>query len=370
MREYNYDELYHHGIKGRRWGVRRFQNEDGSLTPAGERRYNDSDNNNALKVKKKSKHRLRLEENYKARGMTLEQAEAAAKKRIRTERIIAAAGAITLTACAAYLAKDKIKDRIGGVIKAGDDLQRVEFSGDGKLYDEFYMSRGKHDNARYKGMLGANRFQQNVWHNGKAEAYLMKLQARENVKIAPNAKAAKVFGELYKNDPDFRRSVEEHVSSHFTGRNRVDPKDISPKNIRKMYDNFNAALIDIRKGGSGADKKFYNKLKSAGYGAIRDINDMKYSGYNAKNPLIVFNNSNNNISVKSIQKMVEASQIMKDNVEQLAKAQHETNVNEYLTALSVGGIQVGTGLTVAALVSRLKGDRKRNANEDEKSKST
>lgn len=33
------DELYHHGIKGMRWGVRRYQNEDGSLTPAGERHY-------------------------------------------------------------------------------------------------------------------------------------------------------------------------------------------------------------------------------------------------------------------------------------------------------------------------------------------
>ena len=32
-------ELYHHGIKGQKWGVRRFQNKDGSLTPAGERRY-------------------------------------------------------------------------------------------------------------------------------------------------------------------------------------------------------------------------------------------------------------------------------------------------------------------------------------------
>ena len=34
------NELYHHGITGMRWGFRRFQNEDGSLTPEGELRYN------------------------------------------------------------------------------------------------------------------------------------------------------------------------------------------------------------------------------------------------------------------------------------------------------------------------------------------
>lgn len=34
----NQNELYHHGIKGQRWGIRRFQNKDGSLTKAGQRR--------------------------------------------------------------------------------------------------------------------------------------------------------------------------------------------------------------------------------------------------------------------------------------------------------------------------------------------
>lgn len=31
--------LYHYGIKGQRWGDRRYQNEDGSLTEEGRKRY-------------------------------------------------------------------------------------------------------------------------------------------------------------------------------------------------------------------------------------------------------------------------------------------------------------------------------------------
>lgn len=34
----NNEQLYHHGIKGMKWGIRRFQRKDGSLTPAGEKR--------------------------------------------------------------------------------------------------------------------------------------------------------------------------------------------------------------------------------------------------------------------------------------------------------------------------------------------
>ena len=32
------NELYHHGIKGQKWGVRRYQNADGSLTSAGRKK--------------------------------------------------------------------------------------------------------------------------------------------------------------------------------------------------------------------------------------------------------------------------------------------------------------------------------------------
>ena len=43
------DELYHHGIKGQKWGLRRFQNSDGSYTDAGKRRRANSDRDWAAK---------------------------------------------------------------------------------------------------------------------------------------------------------------------------------------------------------------------------------------------------------------------------------------------------------------------------------
>lgn len=39
------DELYHWGIKGQKWGIRRYQNEDGTLTEAGKKRYNTNSGN-------------------------------------------------------------------------------------------------------------------------------------------------------------------------------------------------------------------------------------------------------------------------------------------------------------------------------------
>ena len=42
-------ELYHHGIKGQRWGIRRYQNPDGSYTSEGKARRS-SENSSAKKA--------------------------------------------------------------------------------------------------------------------------------------------------------------------------------------------------------------------------------------------------------------------------------------------------------------------------------
>lgn len=46
------DELAHHGVKGMKWGVRRYQNSDGTLTPAGKKRKAKQDYKDAKKAAK------------------------------------------------------------------------------------------------------------------------------------------------------------------------------------------------------------------------------------------------------------------------------------------------------------------------------
>lgn len=73
------DELYHHGIKDQKWGIRRFQNPDGSLTEEGRRRYGRMKslaNDAAVKAKAAVK---RVASDYHERTQKKREAKAAEK---------------------------------------------------------------------------------------------------------------------------------------------------------------------------------------------------------------------------------------------------------------------------------------------------
>ena len=85
LRLYNYpsSELYHHGIKGQKWGVRRFQNSDGSLTNAGRSRYTNDPtvvkSKENLKTSKKAYKKAQRKANVTSTANNIKKANLAKK---------------------------------------------------------------------------------------------------------------------------------------------------------------------------------------------------------------------------------------------------------------------------------------------------
>lgn len=321
--------LEHYGIKGQQWNVRRFQNEDGTLTPEGMRRYgvgqgdkrisarefsrmadnykqNKSYDDSIRKRIQKEKEegvdignrRRALEQKFLEKGYTKEQAEIKAFKQKRIESVVKVVGAVAVAAAVTYGAikgRQLIHRYADKTIKSGTALQRISDTPVDDMGRTVFVSPDKGDWVKYRGQYGAQlneRHGQLKFQNALRKftgqeplkvndsIYQVTGTASSNIKVAGERTGKKIFNDLMKNDSAFKKDFDEHVRPMLPS---------SPKNPTADYELFNRALgTHNNEGLVRARTKFYDALKNKGYGGLIDVNDRRYSGYNSKNPTIMF----------------------------------------------------------------------------------
>ena len=138
-------ELYHHGIKGQRWGVRRFQNADGTLTAAGKQRYySDSERKEILNkvIRSKSTHGIEEIEDAKDflvnQRKTLKKEHSDIEKKFKSDFYKLLEDPKMDSDFLEYIRKD-IKESLGGSENGKVDDDLIEFAVSANL--EGYLFR-------------------------------------------------------------------------------------------------------------------------------------------------------------------------------------------------------------------------------------
>lgn len=282
--------IVHHGIKGQKWGVRRYQYADGTLTPAGRKRYGDT---NASPVKKS----VRLV------GSKISELSNSTRTLITG------------------------KQYVDGCIKNGTTLARIQTAKNFEKF-AFYATYKQHDTDEYMGLFGRN-----LMDRAKAEAeraekiasetgsksdakiasdlrdkadnikvYQLKLKTIKTLKVPSDENASDITANLMKEDEfrknliasiedskeKMRRPAQQILFSQAQNALNKDPDKMTKSEKVAVYKAFNLSLVNHNKQEIAAQDRFYSELKKKGYNALLDYNDKEFSSYHAKRPMIVF----------------------------------------------------------------------------------
>ena len=262
------DSLEHHGIKGQKWGVRRYQNPDGSLTPEGMARYNRIMQAHADDADFKLDVARR-------RAKTGESKEIAAINVQRSRNIKRAVIGGTVAVAASYLAYQKLNqmhnDKNDYTVNVGELIGTRYQTGDKLNQDSRYYVNAKPntmDNAMYRKWARGIAGKDNAYHQ-------VDIKANKQMKFAGGNKAREEAKKYLDENPLIR-------------------------GVYKDEDNFLRTAPMI---GEEAFSGYANRLKKQGYAGIIDTNDNNPNqGYGTKKPLIVFGDSSaqNSVTVKKL----------------------------------------------------------------------
>lgn len=193
--ECDYNSIYHHGVKGMKWGVRRYQNEDGTLTPEGRRKYG------------------KLFDKYKKRGYSDGHALTMAKnsRSDGKKRAIAALGGLAGTTIGSVLINQGLEEQeMANILRRSSGIaQKTKLNKKTALGLALglgsaavaggYLAYKNHKDAKNKKKVNSNKVQ---------DAYISKLKSRYNKVKKENPKWIKdnfgndSFKSIINNDPD------------------------------------------------------------------------------------------------------------------------------------------------------------------------
>ena len=281
---YSSDYLYHHGIKGMQWGVRRYQNPDGSLTAAGKKRVSQRRPDDIVIKKGTQLNNVGSKENLKLRGNVKGVPNPFGPSAVALSLPLSAALGNPLPAVAAI----------------GTSVIPVKRSdNEKKLF--VYREDDPHDKDVYEGAF--TKFIK--YRDSTNQIFKRKFENIDDL-VSPSAqRRAELFVETYRENPKLYSELLNRTDAYAQARKAQGVK-YSPSLesfIGKAIFDKNTSDIDLKRYGYGlfnmgnewndsltakGNNKYYKKLKKSGYNALIDDNNAGI--YNdAHEPLIVLN---------------------------------------------------------------------------------